>query len=241
MSKCKNIECVELTIGKRIYCSLSCRNIYVNKNLRNYSKISESLSKSAKDVYELNSKYCIKADCGNKIPYSKRRNNFCNSTCSASFNNLNREMSDEAKFKIKQHYIERGLKIECKFCNELFFKKTNSKYCSSNCRKLYRQKDMTKFGLYKQKCKFIFSLNDFPNEFNFELIEKYGWYKPKNRGDNLNGVSRDHMVSIRDGFNKNINPYYISHPANCELMVHNENISKNMKSSLSIEELIKKN
>ena len=38
--KCKNIECVNMTIGKRVYCSLVCRNYYVNKYLRDYTKIS---------------------------------------------------------------------------------------------------------------------------------------------------------------------------------------------------------
>ncbi len=36
MKKCKNIECEKLIDDKRMYCSLKCRNIYVNKNLRNY-------------------------------------------------------------------------------------------------------------------------------------------------------------------------------------------------------------
>lgn len=41
--KCKNIECENDVIGKRIYCSLSCRNYYVNKYIRDYTKIKETL------------------------------------------------------------------------------------------------------------------------------------------------------------------------------------------------------
>jgi DNA-binding CsgD family transcriptional regulator len=100
--------------------------------------------------------------------------------------------------------------------------------------------ESSKTGLdrYRQLCEFKFSLNEFPNKFNFNLIEKYGWYKAKNRGDNPNGVSRDHMYSVKEGFKNNINPYYLSHPANCILMVHNENNKKKTKCSITLEELI---
>ena len=93
---------------------------------------------------------------------------------------------------------------------------------------------------YRQLCAFKFSLNDFPNEFNFNLIEEYGWYKAKNRGDNPNGVSRDHMYSVKDGFKNDVDPYYISHPANCRLMRHGDNNKKNTSSSITLEELIKR-
>lgn len=91
---------------------------------------------------------------------------------------------------------------------------------------------------YRKACKFNFSLNAYPKEFNFQLIEEYGWYKAKNRGDNPNGVSRDHMYSISEGFKNNVDPYYISHPANCKLMIHSINNKKDRKSSVTLNELI---
>ena len=39
--KCKNIECQNETKGKNLYCSLTCRNVYVNKYMRNYDKVSD--------------------------------------------------------------------------------------------------------------------------------------------------------------------------------------------------------
>lgn len=89
-------------------------------------------------------------------------------------------------------------------------------------------------------CRFNFNLSDFKEEFDFSLIKKYGWYKPKNRGDNLGGVSRDHMISIVEGFEKKISPKIISHPANCKLMVHNDNIRKYKNSSITIDELLER-
>jgi hypothetical protein len=93
---------------------------------------------------------------------------------------------------------------------------------------------------YRKACKFRFALKNFPEEFDFSLIEKYGWYRAKNKGNNPNGISRDHMYSIHEGFKNNVNPYYISHPANCKLMRHNENNKKDVKCSILLIDLIKR-
>jgi len=93
---------------------------------------------------------------------------------------------------------------------------------------------------YRQLCLFKFSLNDYPDKFDFSLIEKYGWYKAKNRGNNLEGVSRDHMFSVYDGYKQGILPYYISHPANCQLLPHKLNNVKKRNSSITFEELLKR-
>ena len=93
---------------------------------------------------------------------------------------------------------------------------------------------------YKNLCEFKFDLKDYPDEFNFVLIEQYGWYSAKNNGDNLNGVSRDHKFSIKEGYKLKIDPYFISHPANCELMVQSQNSVKKTKCSISFKDLIDK-
>ena len=72
------------------------------------------------------------------------------------------------------------------------------------------------------------------------LIEQYGWYQPKNRGDNLYGVSRDHMISRRWGFENNIPPEHIAHPANCRLIRQSENASKSTSNSITYEELLER-
>jgi Mor family transcriptional regulator len=107
----------------------------------------------------------------------------------------------------------------------------NGKYEKSNAIGLAR---------YRQLCEFKFNLNDYPDKFDFTLIEQYGWYKAKNRGNNLGGVSRDHMYSIKDGYINNIDPKIISHPANCNLIRHPENSKKRSNSSITLEELFKR-
>ena len=69
------------------------------------------------------------------------------------------------------------------------------------------------------------------------MYEKYGCYKAKNNGDNFNGIVRDHMFSVSDGFLLNIDPKIIKHPANCELMQNSKNLSKGKHSSITLNEL----
>lgn len=80
-------------------------------------------------------------------------------------------------------------------------------------------------------------MKDYPDEFDFKLIEQYGWYKAKNRGNNPNGVSRDHMYSVVDGFVNNVDPLIVAHPANCRLIRQSENASKKNKSCITLDEL----
>jgi hypothetical protein len=251
MGKCKN--CGKETKNKNIYCSYKCRNVYVNKNIRDYSKNSEKLSKKKHYV----SKKCLA--CGEELPYEKRRNKFCNQSCSATFNNEKRtgikyDLSEEGKNVLiesanknfKNRHIEKKKEYysnikRCLCCNKMLsFNKRKNVFCDRECKNDYYRKNRTEIENYRKDCQFNFSLKDYPNEFDFSLVEKYGWYKAKNRGDNLDGVSRDHMFSVMEGFRKNVSPEIISHPANCKLMIHNKNVSKNDKCSITIEELIER-
>ena len=91
---------------------------------------------------------------------------------------------------------------------------------------------------YRATCQFKFNVYEYPVEFELQLIEQYGWYKPKNKGDNLSGCSLDHRVSIKFGYLSDIDPQIISHPANCQILQHSKNISKGRKCSMSLNELL---
>ena len=130
----------------------------------------------------------------------------------------------------------------CEYCGKVFeSKKRKQKFCSSSCanNSRYCVENKTLKQLYNNQCKFKFALNSYPKEFDFNQITLYGWYKPKNAGNNLNGVSRDHIFSRNEGYKELIDPYLISHPANCQLMQHGLNASKNIKCDISLDELKK--
>lgn len=128
--------------------------------------------------------------------------------------------------------------ICCKFCEEKY--ETNNKktkFCSQDCWKKYCKSNKSDREIYKQKCQFKFNIYEFSEYFDLHLIEKYGWYSAANRGNNQTGVQRDHMYSISDGFENNIDPILLAHPVNCELVFNFSNQRKQSTSSLSIEEL----
>jgi len=234
--------------------------IIIFKNRTTYS-IKNKLSKLKLLVNR--SHYYKKVKClnCNKIFEAKKSNikrgfdKFCSSSCSAKYNNI-RRLSYNVGIKIlncsicnkkltvdlrtsvihcKECRIKRRRekyklkKRFCKSCNSIAIEK-NKIYCNI-CIKNY-------YSLYRPSCKFKFSLNDYPKEFDFTLIKENGWYSPTNKNNNLTGVSRDHMFSVRNGFELGIAPNIIGHPANCRLMLHTDNSSKNKQNSISLEELI---
>ncbi len=46
------------------------------------------------------------------------------------------------------------------------------------------------------------------------------------------------MISVKYGFDNNISPEIIAHPANCQLVIHNDNQKKRSKCSIKIGDLL---
>lgn len=177
----------------------------------------------------------------NKGKYKRTCSNECAKKLTAKNTN-----KIEKNNKISKSLEQPKKQFTCKYCGKKFNSKKYKKYCSRECSSKYKKLERSLYlyskgkvlQLYKEACNFTFSLKSFPNEFNFSLIEEFGWYKAKNKGNNLNGVSRDHKISKQYGFDNLIDPYIISHPANCELIQQNENSSKKDKCSISINNLL---
>jgi len=264
MHPCKN--CGDETEDHLIYCSLTCRNIFVNHNLRDYDKIKKTF-KDKKDKklekelqeYDKNPKFCL--NCNKLLPFEKRKCKCCNRSCACSFSNNNRIYKPETGIKISNSiknkilngescgFIKSGSKIQTEFikiCEYDYCKKEYitfnliQKFCCKDCARKNRYKNKTIDKTYKILTQFNFSLNTYPEEFNFKLIEEYGWYKAKNHGNNLNGISRDHILSVNEGFKNNINPLILAHPANCQLLPHNKNVSKGIKCGITLDNLLLK-
>lgn len=110
------------------------------------------------------------------------------------------------------------------------------KYCSS-CYPNIRH--------YRSLAGFKFNVYDYPAEFDINLIHTHGWfspdgYKKRNNQPNLNGVSRDHLYTVSDGFTNKVDPDILAHPANCAILLHNGPGGNNSKrkSSITLNELI---
>lgn len=222
----------------------------------NHNEISKIMGRSIRSVQNrvfrlgLKINLIIKTTCLNCGEPIKRcrsqisENNFCSKSCAATFNNKKRILSDETKGKIgnalrKTKEKEQKKKLpkfkfnrlkKCRNCNNLIPIK---KIICSECKLNY-------YDYYRPLCEFRFNLNEYPNEFDFRLIEKHGWYSPTNKKNNLFGISRDHRYCVRDGFINKINPEIIKHPANCKLMIHSENNKKGHTNTITIGELLER-
>ena len=240
-------------------------NVYGSGNNGKYKEISEN-SKIKKqkliEQYLLNPSKC--GECGSNLIFEKRYSKFCSRSCSATFGNRKREENGwkpslEQKKKTSESLTGKIynppvlVKVKCKECQNEFdyikhYTNREKSFCSKSCSTKFSNKKRSasnrnnKSALtnYRLDCAFKFSLKDYPEEFDFSLIEHHGWYKAKNKGDNLQGISRDHMVSIRYGFDNNLPSKHLSHPANCKLVRHGENVSKGTKNSITYEELLKR-
>jgi hypothetical protein len=127
--------------------------------------------------------------------------------------------------------------VTCVGCNGLFCASRARKYCTKQCQAAYVYSLKTQKKQYRYDCRFQFNLKDFPTKFDFGLIETYGWYSATNKGNNIGGVSRDHMISLDYGWKNNVPPEIISHPANCQLMRQTVNLSKRTTCSIQLDEL----
>lgn len=207
--------------GSGRFCSIKCSRGFSTKNKR--KEINEKISKSLKGhpgwnkgVYGKCSEETLK-----KLSESSKK----------YWGSLNSEQKNK-KFESLRNLAGKSKYKKCKICNDIKEILHFSRLCEE-CKDDFR--------VYKEKCSFLFNIYDYPDRFDIELIEKYGWYSPKNsKNANLNGVSRDHILSISDGYKKNIDPSIISHPANCMIMRHYENQKKWAKSNITYDELIEK-
>ena len=221
--------------------------------LRSFTVICDSCGKQFEVMererkFPSRNKYFCSRSCSNKRKYSIEQIQSRSET----------RKKRMKKFGINGKPLYKTIEKECKQCHKIFHVKENSKqcFCGVSCAAQYRTQiryqekinrcqtdiERTKIELqkYRVQCQFKFAVKDFPEEFDFSLIKKYGWYKAKNRGNNPNGISRDHMYSVMDGFINHIDPKIISHPANCQLLPQKENASKSSTSSITLDDLLKR-
>ena len=133
---------------------------------------------------------------------------------------------------------------KCRYCTSIIeYKMRNKKiFCNSSCSARYRCKQNNSLitdekRLYWMKCEFKFSPYSYPAIPGYTLLLEKGLY---NNNTNIDGISRDHMYSIANGWKNKIDPTIISHPANCNLIPQQENRIKWINCSITYQELLER-
>lgn len=173
---------------------------------------------------------------------------FCNHSCAASFNNRRRApRSEESKKKVSESLRRlRPRKVtaevwgefsilllcKCRHCRSQFFDRSIRRQYCPNCSQVYGSNGRNKY------C-FKFNVFDYPDLFDLELIRSRGWHAFGGRkAKNTKGLTRDHRVSVNCAIKNKLDPYYISHPVNCEIMSFDDNNRKKTRSSITYDELV---
>jgi hypothetical protein len=210
---------------------------------KNAALANKATSAKLQSTYYQTPNYC--KECSSVIPYNKRSNIFCSHTCSATATNRSREESGYSLSESSRNIIRDKLSIfagpytkiyikPCKFCSNSFVTTGRERVCK-DCQHLkwYNNKDQYSFK---------FNIFDYPNLFDLSQLTTIGWvsFGGKRGGTkNPKGLSRDHKVSVNHAKLYNYDPYYISHPLNCELMPHTKNNKKKTQSSITYDELVR--
>ena len=223
--QCSKIFIITLgSYGK--FCSLSCGTTF-----RNSIRLKEVKSK-----YDFNPKKC--KGCSSNLSYEKRKNSYCSISCASRItNHIPRKRGPNPKEKLIYSKI--------KF---LFCEKTKQWYSNRNVDGSFRRSSpyiKSDKEKYYSAARFRFNVYLYPEEFDIKLIETIGWYtcpgkKRKNCTKNIEGVSRDHIISVSYGYKHSIDPSIISHPANCRILLHSKNKEKADKCDLSLDQLLAK-
>ncbi len=230
-----------------------------NPNRVDYKRSKDAIKKGSKTLKETNKQkrrmktvryyqnpdYC--KECKKVISFQKSDNEFCSRSCSATQTNKNRDSvvwSKQSRENArKTSLLNAGINGDyckfsyCDYCNKTI-KNKHQKFCGQDCKYGKSRDSKSDRDKYVYLCRFQFGISDYPELFDGDIIRKYGWYKCDGKNNNINGVSRDHKISISYGFENNILPYYISHPMNCDLMRHNLNQRKRQKCSITLDELL---
>jgi len=187
---------------------------------------------SNEENYNQHPKKCL--CCGKEILYELRRNIYCSHSCSAIITNTKK----------------RREVIKLKICNVSFkvCEVTGKVYCNKDRNGRLRRISpyiLTEKELYYRQASFCFDVMKYPNDFDLELLKEYGWYtcpggKSNHSPANPNGVSRDHILSVSEGFMNGYDPINIGHPANCRIIKHIENKAKDRKSDITYDELLER-
>ncbi|CAB4122379.1 hypothetical protein UFOVP29_13 [uncultured Caudovirales phage] len=245
---CQYVECRKPLPAKNgKYCDLKCCNRERN---RQQSVIAAARRKITELEYSKNPKLC--QQCNSALGFYQTLNGpakFCNHSCAAARNNSIRSPESRAKQRQSVTRTARTTHNTPGPHSRIFWKKCpiTGKYYHNRTpdggrrRQSPYARDLK--DIYYCLSRFKFNVYHFPELFDLTLLENNGWYscpgkKRKNKDKNTTGVSRDHLYSVSTALESRIHPLIISHPVNCQLMLHKQNKIKHNNCSITLDELL---
>lgn len=223
---CKH--CNSILDSNRLFCNQSCAASFHNQERKEQNKTTKGKTKT------LICSKCKSEYIGSIHSTSKSTCENCKSKKEkiiiVKIPKIKNTKQKTLKVKILGEYSKLKL-CSCQHCKEKFVSRKQLKYCEQ-CKSLYCESS-------KQGYKFTFNVFEYPDLFDLSHLQQVGFYAPGGKSGkwNINGLSRDHKVSVNEAIRNNYDPYYISHPLNCQLIPHTENNKKKTHSSISYEEL----
>jgi hypothetical protein len=250
MSSCSCIHCRRQISAKGIFVHVDRMHLGSTKYSTGNNGRYVELTRRAIERHEA---LAVRCPCGVSLTREQRlaKNAYCSTSCAARHNNAVRRehgwkmplsQREAVSAALKGRNRTPGTTVICARCGTSFIYRgslpTKRRFCGRDCWKA--TVSAASAAAYRQACQFKFDVADYPDEFDLELVRQHGWYSPSNRAANLRGVSRDHLFSVADGRSRGVSAKVMSHPANCQLMLHQENKAKAHVSTITFEQLLER-
>ena len=196
-------------------------------------------------IYSHKDKIC--PVCNKSFPFSSRHPDVicCSYSCSAKRRHKNTPkvscINCHKEFSTIHFSSHKCQKLNCIYCDKKFIvqKMKYRQFCSTLCNMRYqgiqRKKKRKSHSKTRRDYDFKFNVFHYPDLFDLNLLKEIGFYNSKT---NLSGLTRDHKVSAAEAVENNYDPFYITHPLNCQLMNIKDNAKKGKSSSITYEQLV---
>ncbi len=226
--KCKQCEVNDITTHKSVFCCSKCQKKYFDINETDENKL-RRVTKAAqsRDYKSIHIKGNITKRENPEImeKYREKLNITLSSIC-------------ENGLTIAQN---RGVTFSKNATPEFLKARTNkiklAKIANGTIKPI---EDRDAFEVYCSEASFKHGFKT-KCEKQKALLNKYGVFNTRDN-KNTTGCVRDHLLSRRYGFDNNIDPEIISHPANCEIVLNSENIrrARTNDNIITLEELLER-
>ena len=263
VSKCKQCEIRDITTHKSIFCSNKCQKKHFDlnedsekkaerlkkaANSRNYDEIIAKGNKTKKEDsnhsinYKINLDNSLSKMCDNGLTVAQNRGltfsknatpeflqeRAYNSAYSRKLNGNNSSLNYWAIMPTEEKVLEVSKRIK---------KGITTKIENGT---IVPIEDRDAFDVYCAAASFKhgFKTNC---EKQKALLKEHGVFNTRSNKNTI-GCVRDHLLSRRYGFDNSIASWIISHPANCEIVLHTENIRRAQTNDnlITLEELLER-